>query len=143
MTCVMYYVLDTNICDLLRAEHPTVLAHLRSLSLDAKVVASVVTFGESIGGWLPLCRRAATGAARAAAYESLYQALEFYLKIKVLPFTKAAGMIFDQLRARDKRIGTNDLAIAAITLSVNGILVTRNFVDFSRVSGLGLEDWTK
>ena len=139
----MYYILDTNICDLVRTKDPTVMTHIRALPPDAKVVTTVVTFGESMGGWLPLCRRAATGAARAAAYESLFKALAFYLKIEVLPFTKAAGIVFDQLRARDKRIGTNDLAIAAIALSFNGILVTRNFVDFSRIPDLPLEDWTK
>jgi predicted nucleic acid-binding protein len=35
----------------------------------------------------------------------------------------------------------NDLAIAAITMSLNGVLVTRNSVDFQRISGLVLEDW--
>jgi len=39
--------------------------------------------------------------------------------------------------------GDNDLAIADITLSVSGILVTQNIVDFQRVPNLSLEDWTK
>jgi len=60
-----------------------------------------------------------------------------------LPFDEVAAAVFDQLRAQKIRIGTNDLAIAAITPSVNGILVTRNAVDFQRVPGLLFEDWTK
>jgi len=60
-----------------------------------------------------------------------------------LPFDENAAEIFNQLRASKLRIGTNDLAIAAITLSINGILVTRNTVDFERVPNLVIEDWTK
>ena len=47
------------------------------------------------------------------------------------------------LRAQKIRIGVNDLAIAAIALSVSGVLVTRNIVDFNRVPSLQIEDWTK
>lgn len=61
---------------------------------------------------------------------------------KTLPFDEVASLLFDQLRAQKIRIGTNDLAIAAITLSVGGILVTRNITDFQRIPGLVLEDWT-
>ncbi|WP_366839181.1 hypothetical protein [Nostoc sp. LPT] len=46
-------------------------------------------------------------------------------------------MIFQRIR-----IGTQDLRIAAITLSVNGILVTCNRKDFEKVTNLHLEDWT-
>jgi tRNA(fMet)-specific endonuclease VapC len=38
-------------------------------------------------------------------------------------------------------IGPNDLMIAAIVLANGLILVTHNTREFSRVSGLALEDW--
>jgi len=60
-----------------------------------------------------------------------------------LPFDDTAATIFDQLRAQKIRIGANDLAIAAIALSVSGVLVTRNIVDFQRVPNLQIKDWTK
>ncbi|MEH2059839.1 MAG: hypothetical protein V7K97_27520 [Nostoc sp.] len=40
------------------------------------------------------------------------------------------------------RIRTQDLRIAAITLLVNGILVTHNRKDFEKVPNLRLQDWT-
>jgi tRNA(fMet)-specific endonuclease VapC len=57
------------------------------------------------------------------------------------PFDERAAETFDRLPAEYKRMGTNDLAIAAITISLNAVLVTRNTVDFQRISGLVLEDW--
>jgi tRNA(fMet)-specific endonuclease VapC len=69
--------------------------------------------------------------------------LEFFKNISLLYFDKSAYntyqiLVFEKL----KRIGTQDLRIAAITLSVNCILVTRNWKDFENVPGLLLEDWT-
>ena len=39
-------------------------------------------------------------------------------------------------------IGSQDLGIAAISLSVDGIIVTRNQKDFAKVPNLNIEDWT-
>ncbi len=60
----------------------------------------------------------------------------------MLNFTEEAKNNFSNLINQKIRIGTQDLKIAAIALSVNGIIVTRNKKDFSKVPNLLLEDWT-
>lgn len=137
------YVLDTNIADMLYRKHPIVLARLQALPPDYPVAATMITIGEALGGWLSQCRRAPDGMIRAQAYERLRGVFDFYARLQRLPFTPVAATIFDQFKAQKIRVGTNDLAIAAITLAANGILVTRNFVDFERVPGLTLEDWAQ
>ena len=140
---MILYVLDTDIVGFAFQRHPTVLQRLQRLPDDDLVVTTIITFGEELGGWLPACRRAPDGAARARAYARLQRGLDFYRQWVCLPFDEAAATIFDQLRMQRLRVGTNDLAIAAITLAVRGTLVTRNTVDFQRIPGLVLEDWTQ
>ncbi len=137
------YLFDTDIAGFVQSEYPKVVALMDALDDEDTFATTIVTFGEDLSGWLPACRRAPDGAARAQAYKRLLDGLDFYREMIVIPFDEVAANIFNQLKAQKIRIGTNDLAIAAITLSVNGILVTRNLVDFQRVPGLLIEDWTK
>ncbi len=44
--------------------------------------------------------------------------------------------------AHSSVIGTQDLRIAAITLAVGGILLTRNSRDFEQIPNLSWQDWT-
>jgi tRNA(fMet)-specific endonuclease VapC len=53
----------------------------------------------------------------------------------------AYGTIRHELEVLGKVIGPNDLMIAAIAQSNKLTLVTSNTSEFSRVSGLQLEDW--
>lgn len=137
------YVLDTSLVGFAQQRHPTYEHHLQSLPPGTPVVTTIITVGEDLSGWLPACRRARDGRERAQAYARLQRAQEFYQRLGCLPFDDTAAVFFDQLRAQKIRIGTNDLAIAAITLSVKGILVTRNTVDFQQVPTLPLEDWSR
>lgn len=137
------YVMDTDIVGFAFQRHAKVLQRIQSLPEDDLIVTTIITFGEDLSGWLPGCRRAADGAARARAYARLQRGLDFYRRWPCLPFDSDAAAIFDDLRGQKLRIGTNDLAIAAITLSTGGVLLTRNAVDFERIPNLLFEDWTQ
>jgi tRNA(fMet)-specific endonuclease VapC len=77
-----------------------------------------------------------------AGYRHLQATEQFFGALNVLPFSDKAQELFQRLRKQRVRIGTRDLRIAAIALSVGGIIVTRNQRDFRQVPGLQLEDWT-
>ena len=51
-------------------------------------------------------------------------------------------MTYDGLLAQNLRVGTMDLRLAAIALSQNLTVLTRNLRDFGRVPGLKVEDRT-
>ncbi len=138
----MIYVLDTDVAGFVQNAFPPVMMRVTALTENDSVVTTIITFGEDLGGWLPACRRAPNGLARAQAYTRLSRGLNFYLQLDCLPFDAAAATIFDQLRPLKNRIGTNDLSIAAIVRSVNGILITRNARDFQQVPDLIIQDWT-
>ena len=138
-----YYVLDTDSIGFATQFHPPMMQHIQSLAPEDEVVTTIITFGEDLSGWLPACRRAPSGAARAQAYMRLIDGLRFYRQIDCLPFEATAATIFEQLRPLKNRIGTNDLSIAATVLAVNGILITRNVRDFQQVPDLIIQDWTK
>jgi tRNA(fMet)-specific endonuclease VapC len=137
------FAMDTDILGFAFQRLSKVLQRIQSLPEEDLIVTTIITFGEDLGGWLPACRRAPDGAARARAYARLQRGLDFYRRWICLPFDAAAAVIFDELRGQKLRIGTNDLAIAAITLSAGGTLLTRNAVDFARIPNLLFEDWTK
>jgi hypothetical protein len=71
------YVLDTDIVGCAFQRHPAVLQRLQRLPEDDLVVTTIITFGEDLGGWLPACRRAPDGVARARAYARLQRGLDF------------------------------------------------------------------
>ena len=53
-----------------------------------------------------------------------------------------AAAEFEHLKRAMIRIGSMDLKIAAIALTNQGTLLTRNLVDFRKVPGLKAEDWS-
>ena len=82
-----------------------------------------------------------------SAKHNIKQTTEYLDSFEVIPFDKDAakicGRIGAKLRAEGRKIGSNDLMIAAIVMSRDGILITNNTKEFSRIEGLRLEDWTE
>jgi tRNA(fMet)-specific endonuclease VapC len=92
--------------------------------------------------WMAYLARTRSVAHQVEAYRRLLQHLDNYRRIPVLPFDEAAAVAFQQLRRARLRIGTMDLKIAAIAVSRDATLLSRNLADFRQVPGLQVEDWT-
>jgi tRNA(fMet)-specific endonuclease VapC len=105
------------------------------------LAVTIITVEELLGGWYTQIRQARDDQQIARAYQALQEALEFTRGIRILPFDLRGIRRYRQLRTQHRRIGTNDLRIAAIVLEQRGILVTRNTTDFADITGLQLDDW--
>ena len=74
------------------------------------------------------------------------QTMGFLNRYETAPFDKDAAMICGKISAKltkeGRKIGYNDLMIAATVISRDGILVTNNTKEFSRIEDLRLEDWS-
>ena len=135
------FILDTDHATLYQQGHPALGERLRSLS-TGELATTVVTYEEQISGRLAVVRRASKSSERIQAFFWLQETLTFFCRMPVLPFDETAATVFQQLTTAKLRIGTQDLLIAAITLSKGAILLTRNRRDFQRVPGLMIEDWS-
>lgn len=140
----MTIVLDTDHMSLLEwGDEGSELLRERLADAGSEVVATtIVSYEEQMRGWTAYIARAKTVAQQVEAYSRLRRQLENYRQIPILDFDDAAAAEFQRLRRSRIRIGTMDLKIAAITLSRDALLLSRNLVDFQKVPGLKVEDWS-
>ncbi|HEV3383557.1 MAG TPA: type II toxin-antitoxin system VapC family toxin [Gemmata sp.] len=141
----MKYLLDTDHLSILQRRGGTDYAVLilnLSHHPDSDIVVSVVNFHEQSRG----CHNLINSGTRSdvlLGYDLLARSIEDFRRFSVLPFDATAMNTFDQLKSAKIRIGTMDLRIAAIALSRNLTVLTRNLSDFGKVPGLRIEDWTR
>ncbi|UUO16388.1 type II toxin-antitoxin system VapC family toxin [Dolichospermum heterosporum] len=133
-------ILDTDHLSLLQRGNTLIRQRLNMFN-PQDIAITIVTVSEQIRGRMNIISRADSSSELVLAYARLEDTLEDINSLNVLQFSEAAGNIYSELKTKI-RVGTQDLRIAAITLSVNGILVTRNWKDFEKVPNLRLEDWS-
>jgi tRNA(fMet)-specific endonuclease VapC len=139
------YVLDTDHLSLMQRNGlpgRRILARLSALSVE-QVASTVISYEEQVKGRLLVLSQAQTAERVTSAYSGLRQLAEDYRSIKLLPFDIAAFDAARQLRKRYRRLGAMDLKIAAIVLTQDAILLTRNRSDFGQIEGLRWEDWSE
>lgn len=138
------WVLDTDSLSLLERGNPKIQERLRQVNADS-VPISIVTAEEKMKGRL-VSINSLSGIERidrlAVAYRDLQSSLEDLQTLPILPFSELASYRYRDLLQQKIRVGSHDLRIAAIVLSVEGILVTRNRHDFEKVPGLQMDDWS-
>jgi tRNA(fMet)-specific endonuclease VapC len=136
------YVLDTNMLSLYQAGHPVVVRRVQQCP-PAQLAATVISVDEILTGWYTKVRKAKKRDQLARAYQHLADSLAFLCCFRILPFPEPAIARYEELRASLRRVGKNDLRIAAITRENGGTAVTQNTRDFQQVPGLPVEDWSK
>ncbi|MCC5622409.1 type II toxin-antitoxin system VapC family toxin [Nostoc sp. CHAB 5715] len=134
-------ILDTDHLSLIQRGNPSIRKRLNTFNLQ-DIAITIVTATEQIRGRMNTINRADSSGELVLAYARLQDTLDDLNSISVVEFSEDAGNIYAELVRQKIRVGTQDLRIAAITLSRNGILVTRNRKDFEKVPNLLLEDWT-
>ena len=133
----MMYFFDTNICIyLLKGVFPELQKRVLATEPNKIKIPSMVT-AELIYG--------AQKSKKAA--ETMEKIKRFLKPLQIIPFDMEAASFYGNIRASMEKagntIGFNDMIIAATVLAHNGTLVTNNGGEFSRISGLNIENWTK
>lgn len=132
-----HYLLDTDTCIyLIKNKPPTVARKLAKLPTGHAGI-SVITYGEL---W--------RGVQKSQHVERNAEALAALVTVlPVQTLAIEAGLHYGDIRATlersGKRIGNNDLWIAAHARALGWTLVSNNEREFSRVSELRLQNWVK
>lgn len=132
----MKILLDTDICIYaINRKRPAVLTRIRDYRIGMVGISSI-TYAE--------LRFGVENSGRVE--ENLDRLERFLLPLEIVPFDAEAGRQYGRLRTEIKRagcpIGSNDLLIAAHALSLGVTLVTNNVREFTRISGLHIEQWS-
>ena len=138
------FVLDTDLLTLAFRGRGVDAENLRrrlALVPQREVAATIVNYEEQMRGWLAFAAKAKNVAGLVDAYRKLEQHLENFKQIPLLSFSERAAVEFQRLR-KIVRIGTMDLRIAAIAITLGATILTRNVRDFAKVPGVNVEDWS-
>ncbi|TWU08341.1 type II toxin-antitoxin system VapC family toxin [Stieleria varia] len=106
------------------------------------VFVTVASMHEQFLGWHNAIAKCKDEVARVQPYRRLAALSATYRQSQMLSCTDAAAREFQRLRGEKIRIDTMDLRIASIALVNQKTIVTRNRIDYERVPGLQVEDWT-
>jgi len=141
----MKYLLDTDHLSVFQRRTGQAYLNLaaRMASCPASDFAvSIVTFHEQLLGTHAYINRARRTEDVARGYKMMAQALRDFIALSIVDFDSRAAQIFDQLNTQKLQVATMDTRIAAIALSQDLILLTRNQQDFGKVPSLKMQDWT-
>ncbi len=138
------YLLDSDHMSLLQrggAEGQRIKRRLGQVLPD-EVATTIVNYEEQTRGWLARLAGATTIARQVSDYGELKILLQKYCSVPIVDFDAEAAAWFERLKRAPVRIGTMDLKIASIALANEATLLSRNLIDFGKVPGLKVEDWS-
>jgi tRNA(fMet)-specific endonuclease VapC len=137
------YIFDTDHLSILQRQGTSAQPLIHRLQLNVSPIATtVISYEEQTRGWMKYFAQAKNLDQQVIAYQRLQQHAINYCSITLLAFDTRSSEQFQQLRKQYPRLDTMDLKIAAIVLTHDATLITRNQKDFSQIQGLKIEDWS-
>ena len=109
----------------------------------ANVFAGVISVEEQFLGWYTRVQRAKLATEIAWLYRNIVDVVEFAAMLGAVSYSELAIQRYELLRTTFRRLGKNDLRIAAIALEEGMKVITRNMSDFAQIPGLQIEDWSQ
>lgn len=135
------WVLDNDHVSLLQRGHSVVINKVAAMN-PAEIAITVITVVEQMYGRLDVIKRGKSKQELVTSYVLLRETFNRLCQANILDFNEAAFDIYNELLKQKIRVGTQDLRIASVALSVNATVVTRNFKDFQKVPNLKIVDWS-
>lgn len=129
------YVLDTDHLSLMQRGNKIISNKLLSIT-SSELAITIISWEEQLRGWLAVINKVNSGEQLIKAYQQLKLATLSFSQLNILDYNHQSDQLFDQFRKQKIRIGTQDLRIATIVITNNGILLTRNQKDFTQVPSL-------
>lgn len=139
------YLLDTDHLTILERGGEacqTLRMKLSQVNAD-KISTTIISYEEQTRGWLARVAQVRGTEPQVRIYQKLEQNLRLFANIPMFSFDLAAATEFERLRRSYRRLGAMDLKIAAIAITQNAVVLTRNLSDFGQISELQAEDWSK
>jgi tRNA(fMet)-specific endonuclease VapC len=106
---------------------------------------TVITIQEIFNGWTARINQAKPGEDFVELYNRLTTTIHYLKQTEILSFSREADQCFRVLLSQNSLLRKarlqRDMRIAAIALSQNATVVTRNRRDFEQVPGLKIVDW--
>ena len=103
---------------------------------------SAISVEEALRGRLGYLRRPLDSSARQRGYALLVGTVRLLNQLPIVLYDQSCESQYQQWNSLRRRIGTQNLRIAAVALANNLTLLTRNRGDFSQVPGLKIEEWS-
>jgi len=132
-------IIDTNIVREWM-NRPHLIRHYLLKYPSEQRAITIITAVEMLFGWINDARKAGDSKTALRYYPEVHKTLKFLKTVNILPFDEAAVAKFDDIPKELKRSKKRDAFIAAIALSVDGIVVTRNTSDFEPLN-VDIENW--
>ncbi|MEI7820932.1 MAG: PIN domain-containing protein [Verrucomicrobiota bacterium] len=130
----MKFLLDTNVCIAVMRGQASAVSRLKAKTPGDCVVSAVTAYELFTG--IAKCREPERERTKVTRLLSAVQVLPFDE-----PAAQRAGNVRAELEAIGKVCGPYDLLLAGHALALGLTLITNNVREFSRVSGLVIENW--